>query len=90
MRLYFPLTASAGSVVLSYRRSPTNVQNPAPVSRSVPSVSRPHGVAGVPSLGMVARAYVCEAVEITRQGPGRVWRMTSDRVKDTGPVSTRA
>lgn len=89
MRLCFPFTVSAGSVVLSYRGSHTNVQNPVHVSRSVPSVSRLLGVAGVPLLVMVVRGYVCEVVEITLQEQDHVWRMTSDKAKDTGPVSTQ-
>lgn len=78
------LVGNAGS---SWRGNLTSVPSPAHSTRYVPSVSRLHGVAGVPLLGILARGYVCREAEIIPQGLDPVWKMTSNKAKDTDLVS---
>lgn len=71
----------------SWKGSLTSVLSPVHSTRYVPSVSKLHGVAGVPLLGILAREYVCREAETIPQGSDLVWRMTSNKAKDTDQVS---
>lgn len=87
IRPWLNCTVLVGNVGSSWKGSLTSVLSPVHSTRYVPSVSRLHGVAGVPLLGILAREYVCREAEIIPQGSDPVWRMTSNKAKDTDQVS---
>ena len=86
-RLCFHCTAWGESVESSSRESRTSAPSAALNSKSVLSVSRHLGVAGVPLQDTLGRGYVWRAVWIIPQGWDPVWKMTSDKVRDTDQVS---
>lgn len=87
IRPWLNCTVLVGNVGSSWKGSLTSVLSPVHSTRYVPSVSKLHGVAGVPLLGILAREYVCREAETIPQGSDLVWRMTSNKAKDTDQVS---